>query len=419
MDANTGETGRQTRTPRNGPARSAARTVFVYAVVAGAWILFSDNLSRAMTIDPDMLTTVAIVKGVLFVVVTSLILFVRMRRDFARLQASADQLRESEQRFRHVVDVSPVPMSLSDASGNITLANAAFVELLGYTQDDIPTVSEWWLKAYPDPEYRARIAEAWDSEIERSRKAGGAFSPMQARIRCKDGTERVMLVSSAPLGVASSDLVVVFFDITERELAEEAIRRGSERLERVLKSVIALIGKIIETRDPYTQGHEEGVARISRLIAGELGLPEDELEAIEVAGLVHDVGKLGVPAEILTKPGKLADVEFELIREHSRQGYDILKGIDFDWPVADIVLQHHERMDGSGYPSGLSGDEISMPARILMVADVIEAMAAHRPYRPALGLEAAMAEITGSPEKFDPQVVAACVQLHQAGRIAV
>ena len=402
-----------------GPVGSAVRIVFVYAVVAGLWILVSDTLSRAMTVDPDLLTAVAIVKGVLFVVVTSTLLFVQIRGDFARLQASADRLRESEQRFRHVVDVSPVPMSLSDTNGNITLANQAFVELLGYAQDDIPTISEWWLKAYPDPEYRARIAEAWDAEIERSRRAGGAFSPLQARIRCKDGTERVMLVSSAPLGAASSELVVVFFDITEREQAEEALLRGSERLERVLKSVIALIGKIIETRDPYTQGHEEGVARISRLIAEEMGISADELEAIEVAGLVHDVGKLGVPAEILTKPGKLADIEFELIREHSQRGYDILKDIDFDWPVADIVLQHHERMDGSGYPSGLSGEAISVSARILMVADVIEAMAAHRPYRPALGLEAAMAEITGNPEKFDPEVVAAAVRLHEAGRFEV
>jgi HD-GYP domain-containing protein (c-di-GMP phosphodiesterase class II) len=228
-----------------------------------------------------------------------------------------------------------------------------------------------------------------------------------------------MLLTSAPLDAASSEQVVVFFDITERKRAEEAVLQGSERLERILKSVVALIGKVVETRDPYTQGHEEGVARIGRLIAEELGLPEDEVEGIEVAGLVHDVGKLSVPAEILTKPGKLADVEYSLIKEHSRRGYDILKDIDFDWPVAGIVLQHHERMDGSGYPAGLAGDDISIAARILMVADVIEAMGAHRPYRPALGLDAAMAEITGHPEKYDEQVVSACVRLHAAGRIEV
>jgi len=395
------------------------RIVFVYAVVAGLWILVSDTLSRAMTVDPDLLTAVAIVKGVLFVVVTSTLLFVQIRGDFARLQASGDRLRESERRFRRVVDVSPVPMTMSDADGNVTLTNEAFVKLLGYTQDDIPTVSEWWPKAYPDPEVRRRMVDAWSSEMERSAKADDAFTPMEARIRCKDGTVRTMLLSSASLDSASSEQVVVFYDITERELAEEAVLRSNERLEQVLKSVIVLIGKVVEARDPYTQGHEEGVARIGRLIAEEMGLPADVVEGVEVAGLVHDVGKLGIPAEILTKPGKLGEVEYELIREHSQQGYDILKDIDFDWPVAESVLQHHERMDGSGYPSGLAGDGISVTARILMVADVIEAMAAHRPYRPALGLDAAMDEITGHPEKYDQQVVSACVRLHEAGRIEV
>ena len=420
MDANGNGTGSpQRRGWLVGPVGSTVRIVFVYAVVAGAWILASDMLSRAWTVDPDLLTTVAIAKGVLFVVVTSALLFVQIRGDLMRLQASGDRLRESERRFRRVVDVSPVPMTMSDADGNVTLTNEAFVKLLGYTQDDIPTVSEWWPKAYPDPEVRRRMVDAWSSETERSAKADDAFTPMEARIRCKDGTERVMLLSSASLDSASSEQVVVFYDITEREQAEEAVLRSNERLEQVLKSVIVLIGKVVEARDPYTQGHEEGVARIGRLIAEEMGLPADVVEGVEVAGLVHDVGKLGIPAEILTKPGKLGEVEYELIREHSQQGYDILKHIDFDWPVAESVLQHHERMDGSGYPSGLAGDGISVTARILMVADVIEAMAAHRPYRPALGLDAAMDEITGHPEKYDQQVVSACVRLHEAGRIEV
>ena len=420
MDANGNGTGSpQRRGWLVGPVGSTVRIVFVYAVVAGAWILASDMLSRAWTVDPDLLTTVAIAKGVLFVVVTSALLFVQIRGDLMRLQASGDRLRESERRFRRVVDVSPVPMTMSDADGNVTLTNEAFVKLLGYTQDDIPTVSEWWPKAYPDPEVRRRMVDAWSSETERSAKSDDAFTPMEARIRCKDGTERVMLLSSASLDSASSEQVVVFYDITEREQAEEAVLRSNERLEQVLKSVIVLIGKVVEARDPYTQGHEEGVARIGRLIAEEMGLPADVVEGVEVAGLVHDVGKLGIPAEILTKPGKLGEVEYELIREHSQQGYDILKHIDFDWPVAESVLQHHERMDGSGYPSGLAGDGISVTARILMVADVIEAMAAHRPYRPALGLDAAMDEITGHPEKYDQQVVSACVRLHEAGRIEV
>jgi PAS domain S-box-containing protein/putative nucleotidyltransferase with HDIG domain len=410
---------RERRRYRGGPAASALRIVATYAVVASAWILFSDELSRALTVDPNLLTTVAIAKGVLFVLVTSALLFVQIRGDFARLQETGAQLRESERRFRRVIEVFPIPMTMRDGNDNVTLVNTAFVDLLGYTRADIPTLAQWWLAAYPDPEYRRFIIAAWERENERSVKTGEPFVPLEARIRSKDGTERSFLLSAAPLGAGSTEEVVVFWDITEREAAEVAVLHSNARLERVLKSVTGLIGKVVETRDPYTQGHEEGVARISRLIAAEMGLPADQVDGVEVAGLVHDVGKLSVPAEILTKPGTLTDAERELIKGHSQCGYEILKDIDFDWPVADIVLQHHERMDGSGYPGGLRGDAISVAARILMAADVIDAMGAHRPYRPALGIEAAMTEITSHPEQYDQQVVAACERLVETGRIKV
>jgi PAS domain S-box-containing protein/putative nucleotidyltransferase with HDIG domain len=418
VDANAnGTTPRPAVSRPAGPGKSALRTVLVYAVVASAWILFSDTLSRAITVDPNLLTVVAIAKGVFFVGVTSGLLFVQIRGDLARVETYGERLRESEERFRRVIELSPIPMTLRDEYDNVTLVNAAFKDLLGYSRDDIPTLAEWWPAAYPDPAYRAQIMAAWTREVRRSRQTGEAFVPFEARIHSKDGVDRTMLVNAAPLGAASSELVVVFWDITERERAEAEILRTNDRLEKVLRSVIGLIGKVVEARDPYTQGHEEGVARISRLIAEEMGLPAEQVDGIEVAGLVHDVGKLGVPAEILTKPGKIADTERELIRSHSRWGYEILKDVDFDWPVADIVLHHHERMDGSGYPDGLAGDDIPIAARILMAADVIDAMGAHRPYRPALGVDAAMAEITEHPEKYDSQVVAACVRLHEAGRL--
>jgi PAS domain S-box-containing protein len=229
-----------------------------------------------------------------------------------------------------------------------------------------------------------------------------------------DGEEMNLLSEMA------EDLSYGISTIRARERHEETGReliRTNERLEGVLKSITETMGKVIEMRDPYTQGHELGVATISRQIAMEIGLSEDEVDGIEVAALVHDIGKLAVPVEILTKPGKLTDIEFEIIKVHSQCGYDVLKDIDFDWPVAEAVLQHHERMDGSGYPSGLRGEEILMAARVLMVADVLEAMAADRPYRPALGLDAAMAEITGHPEKFEPRVVEACVRLFEEGRL--
>jgi HD-GYP domain-containing protein (c-di-GMP phosphodiesterase class II) len=148
-----------------------------------------------------------------------------------------------------------------------------------------------------------------------------------------------------------------------------------------------------------------------------MGLSDDLVDSVFMTALVHDIGKLSVPAEILNKPGKLSVQEHGLIREHPRSGHDILLGIEFPWPVAEVAMKHHERMDGSGYPQGLTGDDIIIEARIVAVADIIEAMASHRPYRAALGMDAAVAEITRQPEAFDEQVVAACVRLFEGGRI--
>ena len=149
----------------------------------------------------------------------------------------------------------------------------------------------------------------------------------------------------------------------------------------------------VETRDPYTAGHQIRSADLARAIATEMGLPQDKIDGIRMAGSIHDIGKLSIPAEILSKPTKLTEIEFSLIKEHSRSGYEMLKDVESPWPLAEIVYQHHERMDGSGYPRNLKGDEILMEARIMAVADVVESMASHRPYRPALGIEAALEEI--------------------------
>jgi putative nucleotidyltransferase with HDIG domain len=168
----------------------------------------------------------------------------------------------------------------------------------------------------------------------------------------------------------------------------------------------------VETRDPYTAGHQRRVADLACAIASEMGLSQEQTEGIRMAAIVHDIGKISIPAEILCKPTKLTELEFQLIKVHPQSGHDILKEIPFPWPIARIVLEHHERMDGSGYPAGLGGEEISLDARILAVADVVEAIASHRPARPARELSAALAEITQHRETlYDPEVVDACNRL--------
>ena len=175
---------------------------------------------------------------------------------------------------------------------------------------------------------------------------------------------------------------------------------------------VEAVSVMVELRDPYTAGHERRVAEIAVAIAEEMGLPEQQRKGLQVIGIVHDVGKISLPAEILAKPTRITDIEFEIIKTHAQAGYDILKGIEFPWPVAQAILQHHERLDGSGYPNGLRGEEIILEARILAVADVVEAMATHRPYRPGLGIDAAMEEILKSRgTRYDAQVADACLRL--------
>lgn len=210
----------------------------------------------------------------------------------------------------------------------------------------------------------------------------------------------------------SGEVVAIYDDLTKDKRSKQELYDSMEKLRKSLAGTIQAMALTVETRDSYTSGHQKRAADLARAIARELSLSKDQVDAIRMAGVVHDLGKLSVPAETLSKPGKLTDLEFALIKVHPQVGYDILKGIDFPWPIAQIVLQHHERLDGSGYPNGLKGHEISMVARVLAVADVVEAMSSHRPYRPALSLVDVLAEIQGNRGiLYDPNVVDASVRL--------
>jgi len=210
------------------------------------------------------------------------------------------------------------------------------------------------------------------------------------------------------LQIVSADVAV---NIDNANLYEGMKRKHSE-LQKAMDGVIHAVSLVVETRDPYTAGHQRRVAELARAIAKEMGLSEWQIMGIHIAGLLHDVGKVAVPTEILSKPGKINQYEFSIIKNHCQVGYEILQRIDFPWPVTQAILQHHERLNGTGYPEGLTGEDIILEARILGVADVVEAMSSHRPYRPALGLDRALQEISqASGVLYDPEVVDACLKL--------
>jgi putative two-component system response regulator len=198
---------------------------------------------------------------------------------------------------------------------------------------------------------------------------------------------------------------------------ENKVMERTAKLKNALEGMIQVMTRTIETRDPYTAGHQERVAGLAVAMAEEMNLSRDQVEGIHMAGRVHDLGKISVPAEILSKPGKLTEIEFALIKTHAMTGYNIIGDVEFPWPIARMVLEHHEKINGTGYPQGLSGDEILLESRIICVADVVEAMASHRPYRPALGVETALAEISRNQGLlYDTAAVEACLALFNNGK---
>ena len=321
-------------------------------------------------------------------------------RDITARVESVAALAESERRYREMANALPTCVFEADLNGRLTYANQTGLDWFGYSEGEIVrqrSVAEMVIE-----EQRERAARTFRRAAEVGEVPAGEYTALRS-----DGKTFPALVSSRaivrdgkPIGVRG-----VLVDITERV---EAARR----IERALSGTIHALAVTTEMRDPYTAGHQERVTRLAMAMAARMGLPADRVEGLRVAGLLHDVGKVSVPAEILSKPTGLSAIELALVRSHSEAGYAIVREIAFPWPVATIVLQHHERMDGSGYPSGLRGEEILLEARILAVADSVEAMASHRPYRAALGIEEALAELArGRGTAYDVDAASACLSL--------
>ena len=306
-------------------------------------------------------------------------------------------VRESEERYRALFENSMDAIMLTMPDGRIVDVNPEACRMLGYTAKELHDMIKNEVIDEADP----RLIPAME---ERSRT--GMFKGELILVR-KDGTRIPCELSSVIYKDSNGNdkSSVIIHDITER-------KRREERLRKSLNGIINAIALTVETRDPYTSGHQVRVAKLATMIAGEMNLPPEQVEGITMAASIHDIGKISVPAEILSKPSRLSDIEYQLIKIHPEAGYNIVKGIDFPWPVANIIIQHHERIDGSGYPKGLKGEEILTETKILSVADVVEAIASHRPYRAAQGIHVALEEISNMKGiLYDAAVVDACLRI--------
>jgi PAS domain S-box-containing protein len=329
----------------------------------------------------------------------------KVTRKTSQLKESIDALQKSEEKYRLVVENADEAILIAQ-DGLLKYVNPTTLKILGYSEDLL--TSRPFIEII-HPEDREKLYEAHSRRM----KGEETRPVLQFRVIAQDGTFKLAASHAIMISWEGKPATLNYLtDITDQKKADEERQKGFERLRKALGATIQAIAVTVETRDPYTAGHQRRVTGLSRAIAKEMGLESDQTEGIRMAGVIHDLGKIAIPAEILSKPSKLSEIEYRLIQRHSRAGYDILKDIEFPWPVAQIVLQHHERIDGSGYPGGLKGEEILIEARIIAVADVVEAIASYRPYRPGLGMEKAIGEITRNKGVlYDPNVVDACLRL--------
>ena len=313
------------------------------------------------------------------------------------------KLRERERWLSTILRSIGDGVIATDTNGRVTFMNGVAESLTGWNQTEV-------LQRPLDGFIRIPLESNPDQE-------GLESAISEGLLTMRDGVSIPIEQSVSPIYGEKKEVfgsVYIFRDIRNRKKSEEEIQQSYIRHQKALAGTIQAIGLTIEMRDPYTAGHQRRVSKLSCAIAEEMGLDPARIEGIRMAGDIHDIGKIYVPAEILSKPGKLSDIEMSIIRTHSQVGYDILKNIEFPWPISQIIYQHHERLDGTGYPNKLKGDQILLEARIISVADVVEAMSSHRPYRPAPGIEKALDEARrGRGLQYDADVVDTCLRVFQ------
>ncbi|MGA9047405.1 MAG: PAS domain S-box protein [Dehalococcoidia bacterium] len=331
-------------------------------------------------------------------------------RDITERKRAETALQNSEEKYRNLFD-NAIEAIFVAQDGKIVFLNPRTSGISGYTREELtarPFID------FIHPEDRELVMDR------HLRRLKGEEIPLlyEFRIIRKNGGTTWVELHAVVISWERKQATLNFLeDITERKLAEEKLGKSYKSLKKTLNDSIETMVKIVEMRDPYTAGHQRKVADLATAIAKEMKFEDAEIEQLKMAAIIHDIGKIYVPSDILNKPGKLSEIELQLIKSHSQYGHDIVRGMNCPCSVAQAILQHHERVDGSGYPNRLKGQDTLLDAKILAVADVVEAIASHRPYRPARGIHIAMEELLKNKGKlYDPDVVDACLNLFTSGK---
>jgi len=331
-------------------------------------------------------------------------------RDITMRKLEEEMIEKEKNKLQKYIDVAGIILKIIDENGKVSLINKRGCEVLGYTEEEI--LGKKWIDNFI-PE---RLQNKMNDILEKLRSNQNvSYEYFENPVVTQSGEERIISWYNTALkdekgkfqGILSSGE-----DVTTKSKMERELQENYQKLQQIMEDTVYTMAKVVEKKDPYSAGHQKKVSQLATAIAKEMKLPKDKIEGLKIASLVHDIGKIGMPIEILSQPSGLSELGHQLMKEHPMTGYNILKEIDFPWPVAEIVLQHHEKVNGSGYPNGLKDDEILVEAKILCVADVIEAMSSYRAYRPNHSIKEALSELTKNKGiLYDSMVVDACKTL--------